>query len=69
MNVRTRHLRIHALSCRNSQSIKGIFELQLLAAAPKAWPSGSIKGLRARSGLTVNLAWTDIRLTQAHFRM
>ncbi|MCX6874581.1 MAG: glycoside hydrolase family 95 protein [Verrucomicrobia bacterium] len=44
---------------------KGNFELQLLAALPKAWPTGSVTGLCARGGFTVDLAWQDRQLTRA----
>lgn len=40
-------------------------ELRLLPALPRAWPEGSVKGLKGRGSWTVDIRWVDGKLEEA----
>jgi alpha-L-fucosidase 2 len=43
-------------------------EISLLPALPKAWPDGSVRGLRARGAVGVDLTWSGGKATEASLR-
>lgn len=44
------------------------FRLRILPALSRAWPAGAVRGLRARGGFEVDIAWRNGRATAVRIR-
>jgi alpha-L-fucosidase 2 len=43
-------------------------EIHILAALPKAWPEGALRGVRAKGGVELDLDWADGRMQRLRLR-
>ncbi|MBO7591986.1 MAG: glycoside hydrolase family 95 protein [Bacteroidaceae bacterium] len=48
----------------NNLKTKPQISIELLPALPAQWKDGSVSGIRARGGITVDMTWRDSRITE-----
>jgi alpha-L-fucosidase 2 len=47
---------------------RNLYLIEILPALPKAWPKGSVAGLRARGGFEIDMTWDSGKLTKVVLR-
>jgi len=59
---------VNEMLVQSHLQVSGVRLVHLLPALPKAWPDGSVAGMRVRGGFEVHMEWEDGKLTTAEVR-